>query len=497
MKNLYKLIFLIVINISPLFAQQITINGIRDFTINPDTIITVDGTPVIQNRIDIFGTGGFKTKFRVANTDVNPTMSQGTLLEINFISDIKGPITSISPLRILDQDVFTTADTILENLSSVDTLIIGDTVSVSGAINEVDNSIQLSRLELETSLSEWTLRGFARGITATTFSIGNLSINNNGITPNDCTNGFINNTFVEIKATVDTNYVAGSPLTTLTSIQCKTPDVDEGSVGVIPTVVEGVISNLIDLSSFKINDLTIFFDNNTSFDNGEAEHLDEGTKVEVQGFIDTDTRFITATTIRFVDHRAKLIAPVNPSDITLNQSITLFGKTIIITPQTRDDDNIISNGLLSQRQIEVRGFTDSEGNVFAQRVKDKGSPDANDTKLRGNLTSINQPSLTINGVQIDASNSTFEISNGAVDISTFFSLLQIGMQLTIEDASYNSTTHILSFGNVELTEQETEDDPDDFSGSNTKTLTRDIFGTGGVGVATFTGSEVIFSSSFE
>ncbi len=473
-------------------AQVITVNGIRAFEIDSNTTIKIDGVLQTTVPIDIIGSGGYKIRFKVGN-DVNPTISQGTLTEINLISDIKGPVTNTHPLQILDQTVFDTADTVLENLNDANDLQINDLVEVSGAINELDNDMQLSRLEKTNSLSQWKLRGFVHNITATSFTIGSLLINRNAVSATNCSAGFIDNAFVAITASPDNSYTAGNPLTTLTSITCETPDVDEDANNSVPTVVEGVISDVIDLSSFKINNLTVFFDLNTSFDNGEAEHLDEGTKVEVQGLLDTTTRFITADTIRFINHRVKIITPVMPADITINESITMLGQTILFTPETRDDDNIVATGLTLQSQVEMRGFVDSAGQMYAQRIKYRGTPDATDIRVRGDVTSINQPFLSINNIAVDSSGSLFELDGLLVSSSAFFAQLQEGMQVVMEDAVYNQSTGKLTFGDIELVEQELNDDPNHQKSSSTK----DIIGSGGFGFATLTGSEVIFHAGFE
>lgn len=496
-KSIYTILlilFALVVN-----AQNISVNSIRNFTIDNNTVIRNDGVVINPTPLEIIGIGGFKMRFRVGE-NVNPTISQGTLVEIDLITDISGPITSLSPLEILEQRVFTTAETVLENVASTNVLIDNDTVAVSGAINAVDNSMQLSRLELDNTIGEWKLRGFARNITANNFTIGGLTINTNAVTAINCSNGFVENEFVEIKASPDATYAAGNPLTTLTSIECQTPDVYQGSNNSIPVVVEAMVSEIIDLSSFRVNDLVIFFDANTSFDNGESEHIDVGTKLEIQGTLDTNTRFINASTIRFIHHRVKFVAPIMPIDIVQGESVTVLGKQVFVTPQTRDDDNIISTGLLAERQVEVRGFVDSTGRLYAERVRDKGTPDSQDVKLRGDITAINQPIIEINGVTVDTSVSLFEIDSGYVDSMTFFSLIQVGMQIVIEEASYDANAQLLTGGAIELAEQELEDDPENNNKSNSLAISKEIIGIGGIGLATVTKVELIeqvFNSSFE
>ncbi len=501
MKKIKTILVLLIIIFSTLInAQLIKVNGIRDFIIDSKTLVSLDGVIIDNNTLfEIIGHGGYKIRFRVGG-DVNTTISTGTLSELDFISDIKGPITNLNPLTILEQPTFITSDTNLINLISVADLNVSDLLKVSGSINEVDNSMQLSRLELDNGLSEWKLRGFARNITALNFTIGNLTININAVSAIDCSNGFIENVFVEVKAMPDASYVAGNPLSTLTSIQCQTPDVYEDPNNSIPVVVEAMVSEIIDLSSFRINDLVVFFDGSTSFDNGESEHIDVGTKIEVQGFLDTNTRFINATTIRFIHHRVKFVAPVKPADITIGEGVLIFGKQVSITPQTRDDDAIVSSGLIAERQVEVRGFVDSMGNVYALRVKDKGTPDNTDTKLRGDITALNQPIFELDGVAIDASASLFEIETGFVDINAFFAMLQVGMQVKIEHATYDVNTQILTGGVIELIEQELEDDPENTNKSNVISAPKEIIGIGGIGLATVTKVsviETIFKASFE
>ena len=480
-------------------AQNITVNKIRNFTVNESTIIRKDGVIINPVLNEIIGIGGYKMRFRVGE-NVNPTISLGTLLELDLITDIAGPITSLAPLSILEQKVFTTSETALINVPSVSSLQLGDIVSVSGAINSADNSMQASRLELNNNLPQWTLRGFARNITASNFSMGNLLINSNAVSAIDCSNGFVENVFVEVKAMPDASYVAGNPLSTLTNIQCQTPDVYEDPNNSIPVVVEAMVSEIIDLSSFRINDLVVFFDGSTSFDNGELEHIDVGTKLEVQGLLDTNTRFINATTIRFIHHRVKFVAPVKPADITLGEGVLIFGKQVSITPQTRDDDAIVSSGLVAERQIEVRGFVDSMGNVFALRVKDKGTPDNQDVKLRGDITGISEPNIEINSINIDSTASLFEVDDEYVDSVTFFAMIQQGMQVEIEDATYDVNTQVLTGGVIELKEQELEDDPDSTNKSNVISTPKEIIGIGGIGLATVTKVsiiETIFKASFE
>ena len=488
--------------------KMLNVNKIRNFSITSSTAITIDGVIQDYATFEVIGTGGYKIRFKVAN-DVNPSISQGTLEELQLISDIKGPVTGLNPLSVLDQELFSIDDTRLIGLSDLNNLVLGDELSVSGAIESNNNSLQISRIEkFPTALTEWKLRGTVTNLTANTFMIGSLLINNNMLVATNCNGALSTNDFVTIKATPDASYQAGNPLTTLTSIECETPDVnsDVEYTG-IPAVIEGFVSEVINFESFKVNDLVVFIDTNTTeFDNGESEHIDVGTKIEIQGLLNTlisngniITQRIFASTIRFTHHRIKIIAPASPADIGSN-SLQLFNKTILTTPQTQDDDLVLINGISSDRQIEVHGFIDSDGQMYALRIKNKDSADSQDVRLRGSITAINKPMMEINNIQIDATSSEFEQLTGLVDtdIDTFFNSIQVGMQASIEYASYDSNTQTLSLGELEIEEEELEDNPDDMPNKTiANNNTKEVIGTGGVGLATITVPEKVFNSGFE
>ena len=85
-----------------------------------------------------------------------------------------------------------------------------------------------------------------------------------------------------------------------------------------------------------------------------------------------------------------------------------------------------------------------------------------------------------------------------MDIDTFFSSLQLGMQASIEEASYDNNSHIISLGKLEISELELEDDPDDLPSKNSSSPNiKEVIGTGGVGLATITIPNLIFKGSFE
>ena len=109
------------------------------------------------------------------------------------------------------------------------------------------------------------------------------------------------------------------------------------------------------------------------------------------------------------------------------------------------------------------------------------------------------PQLAINNVNIDSTSSQFIIDENPVDMATFFAQLEVGMQVEISEAIYDDMSNELSAGIIELIEAEIEDDPDaagilEKSGQH---HLKEIIGTGGVGIGTIYGTEIIFATGFD
>ncbi len=498
---------LCVLGLAPEAPAQVVFNDIRGLDVDSATLITVDDAVITPPQLqEIIGLG-YKGRFRVGN-DVNASLSHGTLTELHLIIDYKGIVTATSPLRVMDQPVLVTGDTVLVGVNDVSSLQIGEEVTISGVI-AADGSMQASRLEKPAQpLLEWKVRGYVQavGTPVGTVQVGSLLIGSASVTVTGCAGSMpVVGDFVEIEGTADAAYSAGGIWQTASTMSCQAPDIDQDPAGEVPALIEGIIASVIDFSSFVINGVTVLIDNNTDIDNGELEHLDVGTKVEVQGILDSDNGLLSASKIRFLDIRLKAKGVVSPADIQPGESITLFGLTFQSTPQTRDDEGILANGLNQDRQVEVRGFVDESGQLFALRVRDRGSPDPQNAELRGPVTSINPPLLSIQGVMVDTSASTFMLDDQPISAADFFAMLQTGSQIEVEYAVYDAATGQFSGGVVDIHEAETEDYPDsgpgdpvaDKAGSTTKEIIGLGF-TGGRGVATVTRTDnIIYRSSFE
>jgi hypothetical protein len=122
----------------------------------------------------------------------------------------------------------------------------------------------------------------------------------------------------------------------------------------------------------------------------------------------------------------------------------VFGNSVAFTAQTRDEDGLAASGLASPLQVEVRAFVDADGALFASRIRERGDPDPTDLRLQGPLSAIAEPILTILGNSVDTRGAVLRDAAGAVlTPAAFYALLQAGMVVSAEDASYDAVNAVL------------------------------------------------------
>ncbi|MFK8012778.1 MAG: DUF5666 domain-containing protein [Marinicellaceae bacterium] len=495
MKLKIKIIFILALTASyNLYAENnsnragqggtgITINNIRNFQINENTVLTLDGE-IISSALGQGGTG-YKARYQIGE-GVDQSMTQGVIEVIDFINTHKGPVTSIEPFRIFNIDTLITADTFYDDNLTFEDISVNDELKISGFVDS-NSTLIASRIESDNDpLTEWKLSGYISNFTGSQFNIQNQVVIVGGIIDDTCTSGLINGEFVEIKATPDINFTMGSELTTVTKIECVPEGVDTLPGDVIPVALEGLVDFAdIDNNQFSIAGQIINISLSTLYINGEIDDIVVGAKLEVEGLMNTTTSVIDALKIKFKEVRFKFEEPVSPEDVIPNESIQLFGQVILTTPQLRDEDGIMSSGLGVATQVEVRGYADGEGNLYATRVRERNEPDPTDVNADGKITAINDPIIEIYGVVVDTTNSLFLDINGMpISSVEFFNQIVVGTQVEVDDAVVNSD--IISGGIIRIDE---EDDNTD---------NRSSFGISqGLGIGTVTFNDEIFSNSFE
>lgn len=466
----------------------LTINDIRNFQIDSNTIIKEDG--VIIPEIRGQGGTGFKVRYRIG-TDASPDVTSGTIEEIDLINTHKGPVTSLAPFRVFNVDALITGNTFYDDNLTFGDILVGDELKLSGFV-DANSSLWVSRVEADNDpLLEWKLSGFVSNLNSIQFNLQNQIVVFGGVVPDDCGLGLSDGDFVEIKATPDVMFTAGSPLTTVTQIECKPEGVTTLPGDVVPVALEGLVDfediefgNLFTIAGQPITVSLV-----TEYINGEVDDIVIGAKVEVEGSLNTTTSEIEAFKVKFKEVRFRFEEPVLPADVINGESIQLYGRIILSTPQLRDEDGIINSGLAVGTQVEVRGYADSEGNLYATRVRERGNPSPTEVRADGQITAINEPIIEVFGVSVDTSSSVFFDINGVPSNSVdFFASVAVGTEIEVEDATVNEVSNVISGGIIRI------DEDDDFNRSGTQQAGV----TEALGIGTITNlPDLIFADSFE
>ncbi len=422
-----------------------TITGFGSVIVNGDTRLEVDDSTQVRIDGDDNPSAsdlaeGMFVSFETGD-DTTSTFSTGTALTINVNTEVKGPVTSVSPLRVLEQLVIVTGDTVLENMPAggVAALAVGAEIEVHGP-RGASGEIQASRIEYKPAgIPTWKLSGTVSSVSSSSFRIGNQQVLLDGVSPRDCDSGFANGVRVEAKFNRSPGFQPGTALSGTTDIECRnaTLSTPENPLGYqVISEFEGVVTRPVAANRFELNGQPVELRASTQFRNGTREDLLLGVRLEAEGKFDTLTGALVAREIKFKGNRVRIEAPFASGD---QNGISLLGIPVLITPITEDEDGIAAGA--SGLQIEVRGFTDSTGQVIAEQIRERGDADSTDVRLRGPASDISDSGFSILGIRIDTDTAReFRDRNGLlIDRATFFSRLFDGTNVSAEDATYDGS----------------------------------------------------------
>jgi hypothetical protein len=441
---------------------SVIINDVRKFTIDAETKILRDGSEITEAELELDGKG-FATRVEIG-TDVSSDFTSGTAVTIAVDNNVKGPVTAINPLTVLGQSVVATADTVLAGLTSVTDLAVTDGLEVSG-FSDSNNVIQATRIQRKAGgIPVWKLTGRVSNVAPGSFDIGTQSVQLNGVVPRDCGSGLVNGDLVEVKAAQDPAFVAGNPLVTITDVECQLPGLGvpanaEGTV--LRAGVEGLITTITSPNDFVVGGQRVQTAVGASFEGGTPEDIVLGAKLEAEGELDSSTGVLTAEKIKFRETRVRIEAPVNVPGGGLGSSFTIMDIIPVNTISlTEDDDGLVNgSGPAGNIQVEVRGFVDSSGTVFANEVRERGSADPTDVRLRGPATDSCDPlagdnELAILDVIVDTGDpgTLFSDPSGQLpDNIALCNLVSTGTAVQVENGTFSSApARIDNAGRIEI-----------------------------------------------
>ncbi|MEE8364638.1 MAG: DUF5666 domain-containing protein, partial [Gammaproteobacteria bacterium] len=336
------------------------------------------------------------------------------------------PIVGIITLRVLGQTVILDATTFVDNSTTI--INAGDIVEVSGLRDDLEE-IHASFSEVKTSTTEVEVKGridavddIAKVLTINALNVNYLNIP--GSAP-------VVDQYVEVKGTV---FSCGGAIDTLTATSVE---LEPEGAGVIPTgdhaEVEGLITEGLNLGSFKIGGQEVLINGSTRFlpEDFDAGDILVGAKVEAEGSTSTNG-VLAATKITFREN-VKLesnVATVSGNSPTFSFTLVgLPGITITTNSATTPFPASPPSG-----HIRVRGIEGPNNTVLAIRIEDRGG--SANAFLQGTVDREVGTEITILGITVDTilivdnfpdSNPNFEdVHEQGISRATFLDLVQPG-----------------------------------------------------------------------
>jgi hypothetical protein len=354
------------------------------------------------------------------NGTVNADGITGTATSISFDDQLQGPVSAITAV-LADPDEenrsFTTLGTTVRinrfNTSfdvsatvnapnfDFDGIKDGDHIEISGFFNAAGELVA-TRVELKATAFSTSniveLKGTIAGLVSSTFTVSGVNVDASSATIDDLPGGLAEGASVEVKGTCSDSACSTLNATRVEG-QSGFDDADKISV-------EGLITDFVSSSDFKINGISVNA-SNAILSPGTLV-LRDGARVEVEGPISNNV--IQALTVELRGGDAKVHATVSSSvdPATGIFEVTFTGnntqpQTIAVTVTTATEmEGTVTVGNF----VRVRGFENDAGGITATRVEDR---DPDDVIVQGDLQSI------IKDVSITVLGASFQIDDTPVN----------------------------------------------------------------------------------
>jgi hypothetical protein len=380
---------------------SIIVNGTH-YDISSATI-TSDGITVTENTLKI-------GDYVIVTADI---MSDGSreARSVELEEAVEGLVFSASPqsgdtrvgsINVMGQTVIVSANTTLDNFSSLDVLVPGtDCVEVYGLPNPLTSSIDASRIERKTDCTNAEVKGVidSADTGAQTFVLGGLTV--------DYSSAQLFNfgsavpaagQFVEAKAPLQDINLAGSSMLA-SSVELKTGGISDDVEDNDEAEVEGYISGCPagGCASFMVGGVQVQVDQGTQYTPAGFSQADiiDGVKTEVEGsfsggiLIADEMEFRSRTEVRI---EATIDEVAGDTIYLLGDSGSSAGIMVNISETTRIETQ--AGGLVAGDFVMVNGTETPDGSdiVEASRIEQddpesrvllQGIVDAKDTSAAG------------------------------------------------------------------------------------------------------------------
>ena len=381
------------------------------------------------------------------------TDSSGDATGVHYRANVKGPATSVTiedallgraVLVVLGQTVRTNAATSFSDVGIAD-LLVGDLYEISGTLNSA-GEVLATFVQRKMTLTEYKVVGEIENLTASTFSIGGLTVDYASAALQDFSGSPVNGDVVEVEG-VASNFTA--PDQFVADQVERLPELQVGDA--VVSEIDGYIDDFTSVSDFTVQTFPVRTAGSTSFINGDSSSLALGVKVKVRGQVESDGTMLASEVVIQPTNAVRAEGHVETIDIAA-ESIEVLGVTFELRDSLRLEDDSSAGvdpftlaDLGVGDEVEVRAYLDGTRAVATRLERDDPVDDA---RLRGPVTAFDAgaASLAILGVNIatQAGVTDYQDENGAaITAADFFSRLSTGTFVEADWDVFTDTTQVV------------------------------------------------------
>ncbi|MEQ8514423.1 MAG: DUF5666 domain-containing protein, partial [Chromatocurvus sp.] len=413
---------------------SVFVNGVKFET--DDAEVIIDGETRSEDALSV---GMVVT----VQGDVNDDGVSGTAQRILYDDEVTGPITSIEPdadgnallLRVLGFAVIVERTGTRFDDVTFDTLAVDDVVEISGFVGE-GNRLRATRIErksrFEPGLTEVELTGRVRDLTATTFTLGTLTVDFSnadldGIDGDALEEGMS----VEVEGTLTGDTITASDIDDEDSAG-RGADFEAGE----EVRLQGSVTDYVSDAEFRVTGVPVDA-SGASFTPDDLTLLD-GAVVQINGAWNGSV--LVADSVEARRGRVKVEARTASVDTDAGViSLQLFSGTVDVRVDSRTklDDDTDQIQRLTLGDIRSGDFLEVEayrvGDSLVATLIDR--EEADDDVIRAPVEAFTPGSnITLLGITYSIGATEFEdADDNSLDADSFFAQLQVGDLVEIED----------------------------------------------------------------
>lgn len=413
---------------------SVFVGGVRFET--DDAEIIINGEPGSEDDLDL----GMVVQLQGT---INEDGSTGTASRIVYNNELTGPIESISDsadqdareLVILGFNVIVDGTTTFDDVT-FDTLAVGDVVEVSG-FPEEGNRLRATFVEREDDFepdsTEVEITGIARNVTASAFSIGEITVDTSVARIDEEDGALADGVRVKVEGTL------ADRVLTATEVETR-----EGTAGGLqdgdPVTIQGTINGYRDDSDFRIRDVAV--DGGSATLSPASLALGNGRVVQVDGSWSSERGVVVAERILSRRGRIEVEGPFEgpgAEDGTIVLSLAAGAVTVTVNSATRLEDDrepelpSLSIGDLATGDfLEVEAYLDGDTLVATSIDRDE----VDEQVVQAPVESFEEGvSITLLGLSysLDGGTDYENIQDNDIPATAFFAQLQAGDLIKVSD----------------------------------------------------------------